>query len=130
VAKNIHLDQLADEITQAVKEYTEDVTDGINKEVETTADKVLAEVKQNHPYKDHPGGDYTKSFVKTNKSLPGNRRYVIWNKKHYRRVHLLEFGHAKVGGGRVEAYPHLRPAHDKYAGELESNIKRIIRNGG
>lgn len=127
MTKNISLDQLASEITQAVKEYTEDVTWAINAEVETTADKVLAEVKNLSRKRT---GEYAKAFVKTDKSLSGNRRYVIWNRKHYRRVHLLEFGHAKVGGGRVQAYPHLRPAHDKYAGELESNIKRIIRNGG
>jgi len=124
---NISINQLADEITQAVKEYTEDVTAGIENEVESTADKVLAETKRLAPRRT---GQYAKSFVKTDKSLPDNRRYVIWNKKKFWLAHLLEFGHAKSGGGRVPAYPHLRPAHDKHVGELEENIKRIIRNGG
>lgn len=124
---DISIDQLADEITRAVRDYTEEVTAGIENEVKSTADKVLAETKRLAPKRT---GKYAKSFVKTDKSLPGNRRYVIWNKKHYWLVHLLEFGHAKAGGGRAPAYPHLRPAHDKHAGELEENIKRIIRNGG
>ncbi len=124
---DVRIDQLSDAIAQAVREYTEDVSAGIENEVKSTADKVLKEVKL---LARKNTGEYAKTFTKSDKSLPGKRRYVIWNKKHYRRVHLLEFGHAKVGGGRVRAYPHLRPAHDKYAGELEDNIKRIIRNGG
>ena len=103
------------------------MTAGIEKEVESTADKVLAEVKNLARKRT---GEYARTFVKTKKSLPGKQRYVIWNKKNYRLVHLLEFGHAKAGGGRVQGYPHLRPAHDKYAAEMEDNIKRIIRNGG
>lgn len=124
---NISIDRLAAEITKAVAEYTEDVSAAIDQEVTDTADKVLAEVKATAPKNT---GEYAKTFTKTDKSLSGKRRYIIWNKKHYRRVHLLEFGHAKVGGGRVPAYPHLRPAHDKYAGEMVERIKRIIRNGG
>lgn len=124
---NISIDQLVTEITKAVKDYTEDVSAAIAKEVEATADKVLQEVKNTAPKKT---GEYRKGFKKTNKSNHGQTRYVVWNKKKYRIVHLLEFGHAKRGGGRVAARPHLRPAHDKYAGQLVENIKRIIRNGG
>lgn len=127
MASNIRIDQLADTMADIIRAYTADVTAGIENEVKTTADKVLEEVKRTAPERT---GEYAKTFTKTDKSLPGKRRYVIWNKKHYRRVHLLEFGHAKRGGGRVRAYPHMRPAHDKYAGELQENIKKIIRNGG
>jgi len=124
---NISIDQLASEITRAVQEYTEDVSAGIGSEVEKTADKVLKEVIVLARKRT---GEYAKSFKKTDKSLSGKRRYVVWNKKHYRRIHLLEFGHAKRGGGRVQPYPHMAPAHDKYAGEFEQNVKRVIRNGG
>lgn len=124
---NISIDQLANEIAKAVREYTEDVTAAIDREVKSTVDKVLVETKRLARKR---SGEYAKGFTKTDKSLPGNRRYVVWNRKHYRRVHLLEFGHAKVGGGRVQAYPHLRPAHDKYADEMVDKIKRIIQSGG
>ncbi|MBC2722339.1 HK97 gp10 family phage protein [Desulfosporosinus sp.] len=123
----IRIDQLANEIANSIREYTEDVTVSIEREVGTTADNVLAETERLAPKRK---GKYAASFVKTDKSLPGNRRYVIWNKKFYRLVHLLEFGHAKRGGGRVQAYPHLGPAHDKYAPRMVRNIERIIRNGG
>jgi len=126
---NISIDDLAGAITDAVREYTEDVSAGIEREVDETAKEVLDEVRRNHPYKDRTG-EYTKGFKITNRDQPGRARRVVWNKKHYRRVHLLEFGHAKRGGGRVPAYPHLRPAYDKHATKLPERIKRVIRNGG
>lgn len=127
MANNVNINQLATAITNAVREYTEAVEEGIGREVKTTAGKVLKEVKQTAPKKT---GEYAKGFKVTNKSLSGGRRYVVWNKDHYRRVHLLEFGHAKVSGGRVAGKPHLGPAYDKYADEMVANIQRIIRNGG
>jgi Mg2+ and Co2+ transporter CorA len=126
---NVSIDQLADAITEAVREYTEDVSAAIERKVDEVADLVLEEVKSNHPYTDR-SGEYTKGFVKTKQDEYGRTRRVIWNKKHYRRVHLLEFGHAKRGGGRVPAYPHLRPAYEKYAADLPEEIKRIIKKGG
>jgi Bacteriophage protein of unknown function (DUF646). len=126
---NISINQLANEITKAVREYTEDVSEAIAEKVDEVANEVLKEVQTNHSYKDRTG-DYTAGFKVTKQDRGEKTRRVIWNKKHYRRVHLLEFGHAKRGGGRVKAYPHLRPAHDKHAAKLPDEIKRIIRNGG
>jgi len=126
---NISIDNLADAIVSAVREYTEDVSEAINQEVDATADAVLKEVQANHSYRDRTG-KYSKGFTKTKQDRPGVTHRVVWNKKHPTRVHLLEFGHAKRGGGRVPAYPHLRPAYDKYGAKLPDKIKRIIRNGG
>lgn len=125
---NISIDQLAAAITDAVREYTEDVSEAIEDKVEQTAEEVRDAAERDAP---KHTGKYAKGFKVTKQRLPGGRvRCVVWNKKHYRRVHLLEFGHAKRGGGRVKAYPHLRPAYDKHVRDLESGIGRIIRNGG
>lgn len=129
MASNVSIDKLAREITNVIKDYTQDVTEAIEKKVDQVADQFLVEVKYSHPYKDRTG-EYTKGFKKTKQDEYGKTRRVIWNKKHYRRVHLLEFGHAKVNGGRVKAFPHLRPAYDKYGAQLPEHIKRIIKNGG
>lgn len=126
---NIPIDHLADEITKAIRAYTDDVSAAIAEAVDETADEILKEVKINHPYRDRTG-EYTKGFKKTKQDEPGRTRRIIWNRKHYRRVHLLEFGHAKRGGGRVSAYPHLRPAYEKHAPKLIEKIRQIIKNGG
>lgn len=41
-------------------------------------------------------------------------------------VHLLEKGHAKVGGGRVAAIPHVAPVADDMFDELEDAIAKAI----
>jgi len=120
---SISIDQLAGAITQAVKEYTEDVSDAIEKKVDEVAKEVLDDTVTNAP-KDT--GKYAKGFKITKQ---GTKR-IIWNKKHSRIVHLNEFGHAKVNGGRVSGRPHLRPAYDRFGAKLPDAIKRIIRNGG
>lgn len=125
--RSISIDQLANEITKAVTEYTEDVERAIEREVDQTADIVLKETQQDAPKKT---GDYAKGFKKTNRDSPGVTRRIIWNKKHSGLVHLLEFGHAKVGGGRVAGRPHLRVAYDRNASDLLDRIRKIIRNGG
>ena len=124
---NIPIDRLADELVSAIKEYTEDVEIGVRKAVDKTARAVLKEAQALAPKRT---GEYAKTFTITKDDEYGVTRRIIWNKKHYRRVHLLEFGHAKVNGGRVRAYPHLRPAYDKYGAALPAELRRIIQNGG
>lgn len=127
MAKAVIPEQFAEEFMQILKEYTEDVTQAIEKETESTADKILKETKNLAPKRT---GEYARSFGKTKKRLSSGLECYVWNKKHYRRVHLLEFGHAKRGGGRVAARPHLRPAHDKYIDGYLNNIRQIIKRGG
>lgn len=124
---NIPIDRLADELVQAVKEYTDDVEMGVRKAVDKTAREVLKEAQALAPKRT---GEYAKTFTITKDDGYGVTRRIIWNKKHYRRVHLLEFGHAKVNGGRVKEYPHLRPAYDKHGARLPDELKRVIENGG
>lgn len=124
---NVSVNHLADAIVSAVRDYTDDVSNAIGQKVESAADLVLQDARAMAPKKT---GKYAKGFVKTDKSLPGRRRFVVWNKKYYRLVHLLEFGHAKVKGGRVPGKPHLIPAHQRHVDGMLSDIKQIIRNGG
>lgn len=123
----VDIDRLAAEIVGAVKNYTEDVSAGIEKRVDEVADLIKEDASSDAPKRT---GDYAKGFKVTKQDRGGAARRVIWNKRHGRRVQLLEFGHAKRRGGRVAARPHLRPAYDRHAGGLTNDIKRIIRNGG
>lgn len=124
---NISIDQLANEIARAVQEYTEDVSKAIEQKVDSVAKEILMEATYNAP---NNTGNYARTFKITKDDKDSKVKRIIWNKKNYRLVHLLEFGHAKVGGGRVAAKPHLRPAYEKFGAELPEDIKRIIRNGG
>lgn len=124
---DIAIDRLTDELVSAVKEYTDEVAEGVRKTVDKTAREVLKETKELAPKRT---GEYARSFGITKEDGYGTTRRIIWNKKHYQRVHLLEFGHAKVNGGRVPAFPHLRPAYDKHGAKLPDELKKVIENGG
>ncbi|MGF9909407.1 HK97 gp10 family phage protein [Brevibacillus porteri] len=124
---NVPIDQMAEEIARAVREYAQDVSEAIEKKVDEVADEMIGELERTAPKQT---GRYAKGFKKTKRDGNGVTRRVIWNKKDSRRVHLLEFGHAKRSGGRVRAFPHLRPAYDKHGANLPDEIKNIIRNGG
>lgn len=127
MATEWYLPQLTLAITQAVQEYTEAVTAAIEKEVEATSKQVLAEIKSSAPERT---GKYRKAFARAKVSERGSVKYVIYNRLKPHLTHLLEKGHAKRGGGRVAARPHLAPAYDKHVPAMEERIKEIIRNGG
>lgn len=130
MAKTVKVDGLAAAIASAVREYTEDVSEAIAEKVDQTADLVLADTKAGGQYQDRTG-NYRKGWKKTKADSTGVTRRIVWNKDEYRRVHLLEFGHAtRDGTGRVRAFPHLVPAYEKHGAALPDHIRRIIRNGG
>lgn len=50
----------------------------------------------------------------------------VGNKTYPGLVHLLEKGHARVGGGRVEGIPHVAPAADKAFVQYEKLAMKAI----
>ena len=122
--KTIKIDALADTIMEGLKEYA-DLADGAMKDaVKKTAKQVQEEISTNAP-KDT--GKYAKSWAtKTTKESSNSLEMVVHSRNKYQLTHLLEFGHAKRGGGRVGAKVHIAPA-EQHAGELlEQEITRKL----
>ena len=46
----------------------------------------------------------------------------VGSKKLPGLVHLLEKGHAKIGGGRTRAFPHMAPGYDEGAPAFEKEL--------
>lgn len=75
-------------------------------------------------------GNYGKSWtVKTVRETSGSLELVVHSKNKYQLTHLLEFGHAKRGGDRVSARPHIANAEEKAVKVFEEEIKEAISNG-
>ena len=114
----INIDQLAIEVMQELDAYREDVQEAVEKAVKETAKQTAAELRSISPEGDT--GEYAKHWsYKRDKNLSGRHRYdmVVYSKKpEYRITHLLEKGHAKRNGGRVDGIPHIKIA-EKHAKE-------------
>ena len=52
---------------------------------------------------------------------------TVYSPSHYMLAHLLENGHAKRGGGRVKAIPHIKPAEDHARDELVKDIEKALK---
>jgi len=124
MADVIKVDDLAGEIALAVRTYTEEVGAAIEEAVKETAQALAADLRETSP-KDT--GEYAKGWT-ARKEGPG--RYVVYNKKKPQLTHLLEHGHAKSSGGRVEGRPHIKPAEERHAPQLERKIAQILERGG
>ncbi len=121
----VKTDELADAIMDALTNYSQDVTDKLKKEVKDAAKLCRDEIKKNAP-KDT--GAYAESWrAEVAYEDKEDIRVVIHSPKEYRLAHLLEYGHAKVGGGRVEGKPHIRPAEKEAEKMLDKSVKIIVK---
>ena len=125
---NISIDQLAAEIAKGLAEYSQDVVEKINISSARVGKAAVKRLKQTSP---RDSGDYAKSWrVKTEPEVGQPHKRVIHVKKpHYRLSHLLEYGHAKVGGGRVDGIPHIRPAEEEVIREFTREVEEAIKRG-
>ena len=120
----IKVNELAGEIVLAIQAYTEDVSEAIDQAARDTAKAMAKDLRETSP-KDT--GEYAKGWTHR-KEAPGS--YRVYNKKKPQLTHLLEHGHAKAGGGRVEGIPHIKPAQDRYVPEFEKKVQQILERGG
>lgn len=120
--RRVNVDQMADAIAQSMAEYA-DLSNEVMKECVTeTSKSVKKEIQENAPIRT---GKYKKSWAA--KKVKENRNsltIVVHSRDKYQIAHLLERGHAKRGGGRVAAIPHIAPAEQRGAEELVSRIER------
>ena len=64
--------------------------------------------------------------VKKRKETSNSLTLVVHSRNRYQLAHLLEFGHAKRGGGRVSAQPHIAAAEAKGMEQLEDEIRKAL----
>ncbi len=124
MAGRIRIDQLASEVMAGLTEYADLATEDMKKAVKKAGAAVRKEIQANAP-KDT--GDYAKSWsVKNVRETANAMEVVVHSRNRYQLAHLLEFGHAKRGGGRVPGRAHIAPAEEKGVRELEQEIQKAL----
>lgn len=121
---NIQIDDLATEIMNGLMEYKDLVTSDMKVAVRKAGQSVKKDIRANAPKKT---GAYSKSWkVSTTKETSESLELTIHSPKKYQLAHLLEKGHAKRGGGRTRAVPHIAPAEENAVKQLKSDIRNAI----
>ena len=121
---NVTVDNLATEIMKGLTEYKNLATADMKMAVRKAGKSVKKDIQANAPKKT---GAYSKSWtVKTTKETSESLELTVHSQKKYQLAHLLEKGHAKRGGGRTKAIPHIAPAEEKAVKDLEADIKRAL----
>jgi len=125
---NIKIDQLAAEIAKELSKYSQEVVEKVNISSEKVGKAAVKQLRQTSPKKT---GKYAKSWtMSTEKEIGQPHKRIIHAKApHYRLTHLLEHGHAKRGGGRVEGKPHIRPAEEMVIQEFVVEVEEAIERG-
>ena len=121
----VRIDQMAHVIMEGLQEYADLATDDLKKAVKKAGDEAKKDIQNNAPVKT---GAYKKSWtVKTTKETSNTMEVVVHSKNRYQLAHLLEFGHAKRGGGRTRAFPHIAPAEQRAAELLEREVEAALK---
>ena len=120
--QRVSVDRMAEAVMEGLLEYAELAADVMKDCVKKAGNTVKKETQAGAPVRT---GKYKKSWaVKRQRETSNVLEVVVHSRDRYQLTHLLEKGHAKRGGGRVKAVPHIAPAEEKGVRELEEGIKR------
>ncbi|MGG1325790.1 HK97 gp10 family phage protein [Bacillus tropicus] len=113
------MNDFASELARELQRYAHLVEENLENETNEVADIAVGKLQQNSPKKT---GAYCKGWRKKKEG-----KGVVLHNKQGQLTHLLEKGHAKVGGGRVPAQVHIRPVEEYVIEELPRRIERAVQ---
>ena len=119
-------------ITVDLQKQVDAILTEYDAKVMSVADEVITEVAKEASKKlrqtsPKDTGKYAKGWTYQVEKGRITKTATVYGKRDtYPLAHLLEFGHAKRNGGRVEGIEHIKPVEEWAAKELEERIKRRI----
>ena len=125
MSRSIRVDELAAAIKEQLNEYKELAADELKKAVKNAGKTAKTDINDSAPVRT---GRYAKSWkTKVTAEDSAGITVTVYSPTRYMLAHLLENGHAKRGGGRVRAIPHIKPAEEHAAEQLERDISNALR---
>ena len=112
---------VAKEIQAEMQKYSRLVHEEFEEAKEDVSNQLVDDIKRDSPEKT---GDYAKGWRKK-KTLKG---WIVHNKTDYQLTHLLEYSHARKGGGKpVPPKVHIRPNEEKAIKEFVARTEKAIK---
>ena len=125
MAQKVSVDLLADAIMEGLDEYAELAAEEVKTAVRKAGKTVREQISQTAPKRT---GVYAKSWaIKKTKESSQSLEVTVHSRNRYQIAHLLEHGHAKRGGGRVSAIPHIAPAEKAGEEQLLTDIEKSLK---
>lgn len=125
MVKTIKASQLDKELQDMLSTYVTDFSRGLEKVKKQEARETIKEVRANVA---------SQGLIKTGAYQKGwgystqGSSIFIRDRNRYQLTHLLEKGHAKRGGGRVRAYPHIAPAEKNMIERYTKKVERLAKD--
>jgi Bacteriophage protein of unknown function (DUF646). len=125
MSQNVSIDNMDDVIMKELEKYANLATDDMKDAVKDTAKSIKSDIEGSAPVLT---GRYKKSWkIKKIRENANSLDVLIHSSNRYQLTHLLEFGHAKRGGGRVAGKPHIEPAAEKGEQDLIKAIEEKLK---
>lgn len=119
------IDKLDSEIKKILDEYAEEINQGTGEAVKAVGKKGAKAVR-NSAASLFRGNNYASGWTYQVDTTRLSTTVTIYNKTRPGLAHLLEKGHAKTGGGRVDGRPHIAPVEEEITKEFEGKIADVI----
>lgn len=114
---------LAKVLQEELDAYTAQLTSTVKEVVESTSKAAVEELKARSPKR---RGKYARGWTST---ATKETNLALTKTLHNRTpglTHLLENGHAKRGGGRVEGIRHIAPVEEKLIRQFEEELRKRL----
>lgn len=125
MAQTLTVNQFESAVNDILAQYKDVIDADVATVTKQVARQAAKDVQAKAPTK---SGAYKKSIkAKVLEKEVNKASSVIYAEApQYRLTHLLEFGHAKVNGGRTAAFPHWEPAEQQAIRDYERKLREAI----
>ena len=125
MSRKVSVNELANAIEEELMNYKELASDEMKKAVKKAGNTAKNDINDSAPVRT---GRYAKSWrSKVTSEDSVSIGVTVYSPSRYMLAHLLENGHAKRGGGRVRAIPHIKPAEEHATEELIRDIETALK---